>query len=225
MSAERTIRSFVRRTGRMTQGQERALRKLLPRFGLEYSEALLALDEVFGRAAPRVLEIGFGNGESLVAQAAANPQNDYLGIEVHRPGVGHCLMLADREGLTNLRVIVNDAVEVLHHQIADLALSRMNIYFPDPWPKKRHHKRRLLQPAFLAVAAEKIKRGGTLHIATDWAGYAEQIDALIAGQEQFALAERREHGGDRALDRPATRFEKRGLSRGHRIWDWRLERI
>ena len=221
----RTIRSFVRRSGRMTPGQDRALREQWQRYGIDYANEELSLDELFGRASPRVLEIGFGDGDSLIAQAAADPDWDFLGIEVHRPGVGRCLMLAADAGLSNLRVVAHDAIEVMQHQIPDASLARINLYFPDPWPKKRHHKRRILQPDFLALAARKIERGGSLHIATDWTGYAEHIDELIASQSLFELAERREHDGGDALDRRETKFEKRGLKEGNRIRDWRLVRI
>jgi len=209
----------------MTPGQHRALGDLWSRYGVDFSAAILDLDHLFGRAAGRVLEIGFGNGETMVAQAAANPELDFLGIEVHEPGVGHCLLQAKKAGIDNLRVITHDAIEVMQQQLPDAALSRINLYFPDPWPKKRHHKRRILQPAFLSLAARKLQRGGSLHVATDWADYAEAIDELIAAQELFELTERREHGGENALDRPSTKFEKRGLRKGHHIWDWRLLRI
>ncbi|HEX9852874.1 MAG TPA: tRNA (guanosine(46)-N7)-methyltransferase TrmB [Woeseiaceae bacterium] len=224
MAEGRTIRSFVKRTGRMTAAQRRALGDLWPQFGVHFSHAALDLDQVFGRHAPRVVEIGFGNGESLVEQAAANPQLDFLGIEVHEPGVGHCLLLARQSNVSNLRIIVRDAVEVLESQITDSSLCRINLYFPDPWPKKRHHKRRILQPSFLGLVARKLVSGGTLHIATDWENYALHIDELLASDGHFRTAERREHAGENALDRPATKFEKRGLGRGHRIWDWRLKR-
>ena len=215
----------MRRTGRMTPGQQRALRDLWPRYGVRHASGPLCLDELFGRSASRVLEIGFGDGEVLVEQATASPETDYLGIEVHEPGVGHCLLLAANADLSNLRVIMRDAMEVMQQQIPDEALSRINLYFPDPWPKRRHHKRRILQPTFLSLAAQKLQPGGPLHVATDSASYAEHIDALIAAQELFELSERREHGGENALDRLTTKFEKRGLLRGHRIWDWRLVRI
>ena len=221
----RSIRSFVKRAGRMTPGQERALRDLWPEFGIEYSEALLDLNPVFGRTAPRVLEIGFGNGETLVEQACANPAIDYIGIEVHEPGVGHCLLHIEEAGISNVRLLSHDAVEVLQAQIPDGEQSRINLYFPDPWPKKRHHKRRLVQPAFLELAAQKIEAVGAFHLATDWEDYAEHIDALIGSQKCFRLTERRVHCGDNPLDRPMTKFEKRGLQLGHKIWDWQLTRL
>lgn len=221
----RTVRSFVRRTGRLTPSQERALRELWPAFGILYSEQALELDSIFGRAAPRVLEIGFGNGETLVEQAAASPGTDFVGIEVHKPGVGHCLLHAEAAGITNLRLIQHDAVEVIEQQIPDASLGRINLYFPDPWPKKRHHKRRILQSAFLQLLARKIMPGGTLHIATDWQNYAEQIDELVGSDGSFVLSERRVHCGDDPLDRPTTKFERRGLRLGHKVFDWRFDRI
>ena len=175
---KRTVRSFVRRTGRLTPSQERALRELWPTFGISYSEQALDLNSVFGRIAPRVLEIGFGNGETLVEQAATAPDTDFVGIEVHKPGVGHCLLHAEAAGITNLRLIRHDAVEVAEQQIPDASLSRVNLYFPDPWPKKRHHKRRILQSDFLQLLARKLTSGGSLHIATDWQNYAGEIDEL-----------------------------------------------
>ncbi len=221
----RTIRSFVRRAGRLTSAQERALRELWPAFGIAYSDKLLDLNSLFGRAAPRVLEIGFGNGESLLEQASANPSMDFIGIEVHEPGVGHCLLQSQAAGISNLRLIRHDAIDVMRHQIPDASLIRINLYFPDPWPKKRHHKRRILQHEFLQMLSRKIEAGGTLHIATDWENYAEQIDALIAVDERFRLSEKRVHSGSDPLDRPITKFERRGRRLGHKIWDWRLARI
>ncbi len=218
----RPIRSFVRRAGRMTTSQQRALDELWPIYGIDYTTTALDLDKAFGRGAARVLEIGFGNGESLVQQAAANPETDYLGIEVHEPGVGHCLLQARDAGISNLKLIVHDAIEVLATQIPTASLNRINLYFPDPWPKKRHHKRRIVQPAFLRLCADRLAEGGTLHIATDWENYAEHIDEALAAAGEFACAERREHGGEAPLDRPRTKFERRGLRHGHRIWDWKF---
>jgi len=221
----RTIRSFVRRTGRITPAQDRALRELWPEYGLDFSTELLNLDQVFGRLAPRVLEIGFGNGETLLRDAGDNPGNDYLGVEVHGPGIGRCLIHARNAGLANLRIINHDAIEVLQHQIEDAALARINLFFPDPWPKKRHHKRRIVRPSFLQLAASKLARAGTLCIATDWENYAEHIDAAIAASPGFSLLERRKHdGGDEPPERQSTRFERRGLRAGHSIWDWQLLR-
>ena len=215
----------MRRAGRLTPGQAQALQELWPVFGIDFSDELIDLDSVFSRAAPRVLEIGFGNGETLVEQAAVNPSTDFIGIEVHEPGVGHCLLRAHAAGISNLRLSRHDAIDVLRHQIPDASLRRINLYFPDPWPKKRHHKRRILHHDFLQMLSRKIEPGGTFHIATDWQDYAEQIDELIGSDHSFRLSERRTHGGGDPLDRSTTKFERRGLQQGHKIWDWRLTRI
>ncbi len=220
----RSIRSFVRRTGRMTPAQDRARRELWPQFGLDYTEETLDLDIVFGRTAGKILEVGFGNGESLVLAAADDPDSDFLGIEVHEPGVGHCMLHANKAGIKNLRIIAHDAIEVLQQQLQDSALIRVNLYFPDPWPKKRHHKRRIIQHDFLQLVARKLAVGGTLHIATDWQNYAEHIHEITADSAHFLLDERREHSGDHPLQRYGTRFEARGLRKGHKIWDWRFTR-
>lgn len=224
MPQPRTIRSYVKRTGRITRAQKSALIDLWPDYGVDWSPHLLDMDRLFGRRAQRVLEIGFGNGESLIEQAAASPELDFFGIEVHEPGAGHCLLLAHQSKLANLRIALHDALEVLQLQVPDGSLCRINLYFPDPWPKKRHHKRRILQPGFLEIAARKLGPGGTLHIATDWENYAQHIDELLAADQHFRVTERREHSGNNALDRPMTKFEKRGLGKGHRIWDWRLQK-
>ena len=221
----RTIRSFVRRSGRMTASQQRAIKELWPRYGLEFEEKALDFERLFGRQAPTTLEIGFGNGDTLVQQASESPQTNFLGIEVHRPGIGHCLIGAREFGLDNLRLVAHDAIEVLQHQVPSDSLQRLNLFFPDPWPKKRHHKRRIVQTSFLALCADRLKAGGSLHVATDWANYAEQIDTLVKDLQQFSVAERREHSGDQPLDRPRTKFEQRGLRKGHRIWDWRIDRL
>lgn len=215
----------MRRAGRLTPSQRRALEALWPVYGVEYTGSAVDFEVVFGRRAPVVLEIGFGNGETLVAMAADHPDQDYLGIEVHEPGVGHCLNAADNAGISNLKLVVHDAIEVLEHQVPSGSLTRINLYFPDPWPKKRHHKRRIVNPGFLAVCADRLAPGGTLHVATDWANYAEHIDEAFAASEHFDCAERREHEGDQPLDRPVTKFERRGLRHGHSIVDWRFEKI
>jgi tRNA (guanine-N7-)-methyltransferase len=209
----------------MTEGQKRALDELWPQYGVANGDDHLDLDELFGRTADKIFEIGFGNGESLVASAIANPGADFLGAEVHAPGIGHCLLGARKAGLENLRVVMDDAVRVLELRIADAALARANLLFPDPWPKKRHHKRRIVQPPFLRLLAAKIRPGGVLYIATDWADYARHIDEIIAEVDEVTVTERREHCGDRPLDRPGTHFERRGLKLGHRIVDWCLQRI
>ncbi len=215
----RTIRSFVRRAGRITPSQQRALDELWPDYGVQYIDSPLDFTHLFGRTAPIIVEIGFGNGESLVDQAAANPDCDFLGIEVHEPGVGHCLLKAEDADIHNLKIVAHDAVEVLKNQIPPGTLSRVNLYFPDPWPKKRHHKRRIVQPDFVGLIAEKLAAGGTLNIATDWANYSEHIDEVLSQSDRFTCIEHREHDGDEPFDRPQTKFERRGLRKGHRISD------
>jgi tRNA (guanine-N7-)-methyltransferase len=221
----RPIRSYVRRAGRLTSSQQRALDELWPEYGIEFAPQLLNLDSIFKRAAPRVFEIGFGNGESLVQLAIDDPASDFLGVDVHDPGIGHCLIAAHDARVTNLRLISHDAVDVLEMQIPRDSLSRINLYFPDPWPKKRHHKRRIIQPEFLKLCASRLESNGSLHIATDWANYAEHIDEVLGDFSGFDCTERLEHDGDQPLARTATKFELRGLRRGHRIWDWRFVRI
>jgi tRNA (guanine-N7-)-methyltransferase len=221
---KRAIRSFVRRAGRITPSQQRALDTLWPNYGVEFLDEPLDLATVFGRNAPVVLEIGFGNGETLVEQAAASPDKDFIGIEVHEPGVGHCLLKADEAGIENLRVVMHDAIEVLARQVPTGSLGRVNLYFPDPWPKKRHHKRRIVQDTFVDLLADLLADRGTLHIATDWANYAEHIDEVLSRSDRFTCLERREHGGEAPLDRPQTKFERRGLRKGHGIVDWCFEK-
>lgn len=220
----RSVRSFVKRTGRRTPAQNRAMRELWPRYGIEWNGKPLDLHAVFDRHTNRALEIGFGNGESLVEMAAANPGVDYLGIEVHEPGIGHCLLQASERGVENLRLINHDAVEVLAHALAPGSFARVNLLFPDPWPKKRHHKRRILQPSFVGHVASALEAGGIFHIATDWRNYAEHIDEVMNSSDDFEVFARREHAGDAPLDRPMTKFEARGLRKGHRIWDWHFRR-
>jgi len=221
----RPIRSFVRRAGRLTPSQQRALDELWPTYGVDLGNEMLDLKSMFGRSAPTVLEIGFGNGDTLVRQAAENPACDFLGIEVHEPGVGHCLLMAQSASISNLKLVAHDAIEVLEAHVPLSSLHRINLYFPDPWPKKRHHKRRIIQAAFLKLCADRLIEGGALHVATDWANYAEHIDEVLAESNLFRCSERREHDGDKPLDRPMTKFERRGLRKGHRIWDWRFEKL
>lgn len=215
----RPIRSFVRREGRLTRGQQRALDALFPRFGLEPGDARLDFAEAFGREAPVVLDIGFGDGEALAEMAANHPERNYLGIEVHRPGVGHLLLDVEKRGLTNVRVVIDDANEVMRRNIPDAALAGIHLFFPDPWPKKRHHKRRLVQPAWLELAAGKLQPGGFLHLATDWADYAEHMMTVVSDSPAF---ENPNGAGAFAPDpgeRPQTKFEQRGLRKGHEVWD------
>jgi tRNA (guanine-N7-)-methyltransferase len=213
----RPIRSFVRRAGRLTHAQQRALASLLPvwEIGAPAPGRVLDLDGLLGRAAPRVLEIGFGDGEALAETAAAAPGTDFLGIEVHEPGVGHLLLAIEREGLTNVRVIVHDAVEVLAEWLAPASLDRIQLFFPDPWPKKRHHKRRIVQPGFLADAARALRPGGVLHMATDWAPYAEHMRETADAAPWFD----RPSGNSGSGGRPETKFERRGRRLGHGVAD------
>lgn len=222
---ERTIRSFVRRIGRMTPAQARALETLWARYGVEQSSDTLNFVSLYSRVAPVILEIGFGNGEAMVEQARQHPDRDYLGIEVHLPGIGHCLLRAEEENISNLRLIANDAIEVLQDQIADGAIDRVNLYFPDPWPKQRHHKRRIVQAEFLRQVATKLRPDGDFFVATDWSDYAVHIDEVLAVDRCFEVIERREHAADAPIDRVTTKFERRGIGKGHTIWDWHLRRV
>jgi len=219
MTTERPIRSFVLRAGRVTAGQERAWRELWPKYGIEPAPAPIDWRRLFGRTAPRWVEIGFGAGEVIGALAAGNPHNDYIGIEVHRAGVGRLLLHAEREGLQNLRVLCHDAVEIVNERLEDASLAGVLIFFPDPWHKKRHHKRRLLGPGFIARVAQKLEKDGVLHLATDWQGYAEQMRAIC--NAEAALRSLSPDGGfvPRPAFRPETRFERRGLRLGHGVWD------
>jgi tRNA (guanine-N7-)-methyltransferase len=219
----RPIRSFVVRAGRMTTGQNRALEDHWPRYGVEYAPSPLDLNALFGRGAPRTLEIGFGNGEHLAALALAHPDRDYLGIEVHRPGVGHLFMLAAANDSTNLRASQHDAVEVLREQIAPAALDEVLVLFPDPWHKKRHHKRRLIQPPFVELVASRMKAGGVFRLATDWEEYALQMLEVIGASASFTNLSPAGNWMP-APSRAATRFEKRGQRLGHGVWDLAFER-
>lgn len=214
----RHVRSFVRREGRITQSQQRALDELLPRFAAPL-DGLLDLDALFGRQAPRTLEIGFGNGTSLAQMAASAPEQDFLGIEVHRPGVGHLLLEIERHALGNVRVICADAVEVLQRHIAPGSLDRVLLFFPDPWPKQRHRKRRILQPSFGALIHDRLKPGGVFHMATDWRQYAGQMLEVMEAAAGFRNTAGRGQFADRPDYRPETKFERRGVRLGHGVWD------
>jgi len=215
----RKIRSFVRREGRLTPGQQRALDELWPQFGIEHDSGLIDFDEVFGRNAPRVLEIGFGNGASLAQQAAANPDMDFLGIEVHRPGVGSLLQAIEREGLQNVRVMQEDAVEIIRDQVAASTLDKVQLFFPDPWHKKKHHKRRIVQPAFVELLSDRLKHGGLFHMATDWQHYAEHMLEVMNNMDGFSNTSTAGDYVERPASRPLTKFEQRGHRLGHGVWD------
>jgi tRNA (guanine-N7-)-methyltransferase len=219
MQTPRRIRSFVLRAGRTTPAQERALGELWPTYGIDLTEAPLDLAHVFGRTAPRCLEIGFGAGEVIGALAQNNPHIDYLGVEVHRSGVGRLLLRAQQCSFKNLRVICSDAVDVLHDHIADAAFDEILVFFPDPWHKKRHHKRRLIEPSFVSLAAAKLRSGGTLRLATDWQAYAEQMLAVCNANPALESLSPDRTYVPRPEFRPPTRFVRRGERLGHGVWD------
>jgi len=218
----RSIRSFVLRQGRFSPAQQRAYESLLPRFGIAFAPAPMDLNRVFGRAAPKILEIGFGMGETTAAIAKARPGDDFMAIEVHSPGVGGLLKLIEQEDLANIRIVQHDAVEVVEHMLAPAALAGAHVFFPDPWPKKRHHKRRLLQGAFVHALAERLAPGGYLHVATDWEEYAIEILATLRAEP--LLANTSQEFAPRPEYRPLTKFERRGLKLGHGVWDLVFER-
>lgn len=213
----RRIRSFVLRQGHLSKGQERALEEFGPHFCIEYRAEPLDLHAAFGRAAPKVLEIGFGMGQATAEIAAGRADTDFLGVEVHTPGVGSLLKLTGEQGLSNIRIIQHDAVEVLENMIPADSLDGAHIFFPDPWHKKRHNKRRLIQPAFLKLLVSRIKPGGYVHLATDWEDYAIQMLEVLSGET--ALENTAEGYAPRPDYRPLTKFENRGIKLGHGVWD------
>jgi tRNA (guanine-N7-)-methyltransferase len=220
----RSIRSFVTRTGRITDAQERALEVLWPKYGVEFAPTPLSLDTLFGRRAPRSVEIGFGNGDNLAKTAAEHRERDYLGIEVHRPGVGRLLLALEEGQLTNVRLICHDAVEVLAQQIPPASLDEVVILFPDPWPKKRHHKRRLVQGAFVELVTERLAPGGLIRMATDWQPYAEEMLATLRANPRLLNLAADGTYIPRPADRIVTRFERRGERLGHDVWDLAFRR-
>jgi tRNA (guanine-N7-)-methyltransferase len=219
MPTQRHIRSFVLRAGRMTPAQERALRELWPAYGLDLSDDPLDLETIFGRRAARCLEIGFGVGEVIGSLAENHPHIDYVGIEVHRPGVGRLLLRAERTQRRNLRVICHDAVEVLKDKLRNDSFNEILVFFPDPWHKKRHHKRRLIDPAFATLLTAKLRAGGVLRLATDWQAYAEQMLAVCNGNSELSSLSPDGTYVARPEFRPPTRFERRGARLGHGVWD------
>ena len=222
-SRRRSIRSFVLRAGRMGTGQQRALETLGPRFVLPYAASPLDAAAVFGRQAPLVLEIGFGMGAATAEIAQGRPETDFIGVEVHTPGVGSLLKLIGETGLTNLRIIQHDAVEVLEHMIAPGTLAGVHIFFPDPWHKKKHNKRRLIQPGFVSKLVTRLSPGGYLHCATDWQPYAEQMLEVLTAEP--ALINTADGYAPKPDYRPLTKFENRGLKLGHGVWDLVFERV
>jgi tRNA (guanine-N7-)-methyltransferase len=219
MQTQRHIRSFVLRAGRTTPAQERALTELWPFYGVDLGADAVDLDVIFGRRAPRCLEIGFGVGEVIGSLAEKHPHIDYVGIEVHRPGVGRLLLRAAQVNARNLRVICHDAVEVLRDKILDGSFDEILVFFPDPWHKKRHHKRRLIEPAFVESLAAKLRSGGVLRLATDWQAYAEQMLSVCNSSPRLASLSMDGTYVTRPGFRPPTRFERRGARLGHGVWD------
>ena len=221
----RRIRSFVKRPGRMTEGQKKAYAEQWPIYGLSVSDGMLDYSAKFKRSAPVVLEIGFGMGASLAQMAVADPDSDFIGIEVHHPGVGKLLQLADEQQISNLKAYEHDAVEVLEQCLPDNSLQRIQIYFPDPWHKKKHNKRRLIQPAFVQQLRQKLAVGGVLHLATDWENYAEQMLEVLSEAEGFENTVGNGEYAPRPEYRPKTKFEARGERLGHGVWDLLFVRV
>jgi tRNA (guanine-N7-)-methyltransferase len=219
---QRHIRSYVLRQGRMSDAQRRAYADGMGNWGIAYSPAPLDLPAAFGRSAPVILEVGFGMGRTTADIAEAHPQTNYLGVEVHTPGVGSLLKEIQTRGLSNIRIIQHDVVEVLTHMLADGALAGIHIYFPDPWPKKRHHKRRLIQPDFVTLLAQKLAPGSYLHCATDWEDYAMQMLEVLGAEH--GLKNTVAGFAPRPEWRPVTKFEQRGLKLGHGVWDLLFEK-
>lgn len=220
----RSIRSFVRREGHFTPAQQRALKDLWPRYGLEAGAALLDFAVIFGRCAPVILEIGFGNGDALVAEAAAHPENDYIGIEVHRPGIGNLLRKLESSEMKNVRVMLADAKEILAAQIPETSLTGLHLFFPDPWPKQRHHKRRLVQSDFAALVMRKLVPGGYIHLATDWKDYAESMASVLSRTPGLVEVSGLDHFTSLIASRGQTRYEQRGRKLGNQIWDLVFQR-
>ncbi len=219
VARSRPVRSFVLRAGRLTEGQKRALDDLWPRYGVSPQPGKLDFRKLFGNEQPVILEIGFGNGDATWQMAAAHPEENFLGVEVHRPGVGHLLLKLEEHGVDNVRVACEDAVELLRDRIPPASLRGVRIYFPDPWPKKRHHKRRIVQRPFVSLLASRLEPGGLLHLATDWLPYAEQMLEVLEAAETFDNAAGPGQFAERPGWRPVTRFEKRGRRLGHGVYD------
>jgi tRNA (guanine-N7-)-methyltransferase len=224
-SKHRAIKSFVMRAGRMTEGQQRGLDQGWPKFGLQLEDGLRDFDQLFGRTAPRTFEIGFGMGHSTLEMAAASPEQDFIGVEVHRPGVGALLNGLMTQNLSNMRVYSCDALDVLRHCVADASLDRVLLFFPDPWHKAKHNKRRIVQPAFAELVRQKLKVGGVLHMATDWQPYAEYMLEVMNAAPGFQNLATDGHYVPRPSERPTTKFERRGERLGHGVWDLKFQRI
>ena len=216
---KKSIRSYVVRAGRMTDGQRNAFDTSWPAYGLKLADGAIDTDAVFGRTGPKVLEIGFGMGDSLLQMAAAEPETDFIGIEVHPPCVGTLMNTAKAEGISNLRIYLADANDVLEECFASQSIDRLQLYFPDPWHKKKHNKRRIVQPQFVQLVREKLRPGGVLHMATDWEHYAEQMLETLDAAEGFENIAGIGQYSSRPDYRPMTKFEKRGERLGHGVWD------
>ena len=215
----RAVRSYVLRAGRVTEGQRRALEELWPGFGMEAGGEALDFSALFGNENPVIMEIGFGNGEATWQMAQAHPDENFLGVEVHKPGVGRLLLKIEEHGLENIRIACDDAVEVLQHRVKDASLDGVRIYFPDPWPKKRHHKRRIVQKPFVALLARKMRPGGILHLATDWEPYAEFMLEVIQQSDEFENVSSTGGHCPKPEWRPLTKYESRGERLGHKVTD------
>jgi tRNA (guanine-N7-)-methyltransferase len=222
---KKSIRSYVVRAGRMTDGQRNAFDTSWPTYGLKLEDGAIDTDAVFGRTGPKVLEIGFGMGDSLLQMAAAEPETDFIGIEVHPPGVGTLMNTAKAEGISNLRVYLADANDVLEECFASQSIDRLQLYFPDPWHKKKHNKRRIVQPQFVQLVREKLRPGGVLHMATDWEHYAEQMLETLDAAEGFENIAGIGQYSSRPDYRPMTKFEKRGERLGHGVWDLMYKKL
>ena len=222
----RPVRSFVLRQGRLTKGQDDALERLWPVYGIERANTLLDIDALFSQNAPVTLEIGFGDGVSLASMAQAAPGKNFIGIEVHRPGVGRLLHLIEEKNLSNVRVMDDDAVEIIKNRIPEESLDRVQLFFPDPWHKKRHNKRRIVQHDFVSLIASKLKTGGVFHLATDWEDYAIHMDEVMGASDDFkSLAPAASAPySPKPESRPTTKFETRGLKLGHGVWDLLYEK-
>jgi len=221
----RQVRSYVLRGGRLTEGQKRALTEIWPHFGIEEGDDVLDLGELFGNGAPVIMEIGFGNGEATWQMARAHPGENYLGVEVHQPGVGHLLLVIEKHGITNIRIACADATDFLRTRIPEESLAGVRIYFPDPWPKKRHHKRRIIQPSFVRLLASRMRSGAILHLATDWEPYAEHMLEVLDSVDGFEILPTNGDCHYKPDWRPQTKYEKRGERLGHKVKDLLFRRM
>jgi len=215
----RKIQSFVKRSGRLTEGQRFGLNELWPKYGIDINDSIIDFEKIFEKSQPTILEIGFGNGDSLLEMATNEPKRNFLGIEVYEAGVGRLINEANKRGLKNIKIIKEDAVEVLKNNIANDSLSGFQLYFPDPWHKKKHHKRRIVQPEFMDIISNKLINGSFVHMATDWENYAEHMMEVLEKHKNFKNTQSAHIYSPRPERRPITKFEKRGERLGHGVWD------